>query len=162
MLKQILFLSLFITSVLQAKYTVFYRGFSIAEIDDVNSIHQEYLRLKITSNIYKMITMQPYVCYYFGTKPEFAETKFHKDYQRYLAVFKIILEQRPTHQELLVCGENDVLIKCTTREACTYVYDEAGKPFSKGIITFDENDEIYSIEDTHNHAKVIKVTDEQP
>ncbi len=161
MFRRVLFFSLFVVSVLEAKYTVSYRGFSIAEIDDVNSIHQEYLRLKVTSSVYRLMSGEPYVCYYFGGKPDFDKTKFHMDYQRYLAVFKIILEQRPSYQQLLVCGENDVIIQCPTREACTYVYDEAGKPFSKGIILFDENDEIYSIEDTHNHAKIIKVVDEQ-
>jgi len=159
MLKRVLLLFLLVSSIVQAKYTVTYRGFTIAEIDDVNSLHQEYLRLKVTSSVYKLMSGEPYVCYYFGGKPDFAQTKFHMDYQRYLAVFKIILEQRPTYQQLLVCGENDVIIQCPTRDVCTYVYDEAGKPFSKGTILFDENDEIYSIEDTHNHAKIVKIAD---
>ena len=161
-MKKVLFVCLVLTSMLQAKYTVFYRGISIAEIDDVNSIHQEYLRLKITSSVYRLITMQPYVCYYFGGKPEFPDTKFHMDYQRYLAVFKMILEERPAYQKLLVCGENDVVIQCPLHDACTYVYDEAGQPFSKGTIIFDENDEIYSIEESHNHVKIVRVADEQP
>jgi len=144
-----------------AKYIVYYRGFSIAEIDDLSSIHQEYLRAKVTSKIYRLITMNPYVCYYFGNKPNFKDTKFHIDYQRYLAVFKMLVEERPKFQQLLVCGENDVILQCPDRSICAYTYYEAGKLFSKGQIQFDENDEISLIEDSHNHAKIVRVEDKK-
>ncbi len=154
MIRVVLAMLLFLTA-LDAKYVVYYRGFSIAESDDLSSIHQEYLRFKVTSKIYRLISGKPYVCYYFGNKPNFPDTKFHIDYQRYLAVFKMLVEERPKDQDLLVCGENNVNLSCPTHDACSYVYYEAGKLFSKGHIFFDENDKIISMEDEHNHAKII-------
>ncbi len=155
MVKKGFLLLVLLATIAQAKYVVYYRGFSIAETDSLDSVHQEYLRLKVTSKIYRFITGKPYVCYYFGEKPNFEKTKFHIDYQRYLAVFKMLVEERPQDQDLLVCGENNVNMKCPTHDECSYVYYEAGKLFSKGKIKFDQNDKIVLMQDDHNHAKIV-------
>ena len=160
MFKKFVLLLLLVGSV-NAKYIVYYRGFSIAEINDLSSIHQEYLRVKVTSKIYRLISGKPYVCYYFGNKPEFPDTKFHMDYQRYLGVFKILVEERPKFQQLLVCGENDVVMQCPDRSICSYTYYEAGKLLSKGEIQFDQNDEITLMKDSYNHAKIVRVEDKK-
>jgi effector-binding domain-containing protein len=156
-MKKFILLLLLFTSVLNAKYIVYYRGFSIAEIDDLNTIHQTYIRAKVTSSIYRVITGKPYVLYYFGNKPEFKDTKYRVDWQRYITVFKILIEEKPPFQELLVNDENDVVIKCPNHKLCEFTYYEQGKLFSTGTVTFDDNGEINTIEDSHHHAKIQKI-----
>ena len=156
-MKKLILLLLFLGSVLNAKYIVYYRGFDIAEIDELNTIHQGYIRAKVTSSIYRIITGEPYVLYYFGDKPEFKDTKYRVDWQRYITVFKILIEEKPPFQELLVNDENDVVIKCPNYKACEFTYFENGKLFSKGKVTFDDGGMINTIEDSHNHATIKKI-----
>jgi hypothetical protein len=145
---------------LNAKYFVYKDGAKIAEVEDLETIRQTYIRAKLTNPMYRLMAGgMPYVMYYHDVKPKFKDTKYRYDWQRYLTVLQILVEQRPADKELLVNRENPVFIKCTSYNRCEFQYFEKKNLFLDGEVIFDTNGKIYSITDKVHNAKIVKVSD---
>jgi len=155
-MKKIILILFFISSLLEAKYDFFYRGFKIAEVDTLDTIHQTYVKAKVTNPIFRLITGEPYVVYYNDYKPEFKDTKYRRDWQMYFSVLRILIEERPKYQELLVNEENHAFILCE-ENICIFKYYEIDKLIGDGVVEFDENDKVITITDKVNHAKLVSI-----
>jgi hypothetical protein len=154
MKKIVLFLVLLAT-LAEANYNFYYRGFKIAEVDTLDTIHQTYVKAKVTNPIYRLITGEPYVLYYNDYKPESKDTKYRRDWQMYFSVLRLLIEERPAYQELLINDENRAFIVCEENK-CVFKYYEVDKLIGNGIVTFDNNDKVISIVDKVNHAELSK------
>jgi hypothetical protein len=154
MKKTVLFL-LLLATLAEANYNFYYRGFKIAEVDTLETIHKTYVKAKVTNPIYRLITGEPNVVYYHDYKPEFKDTKYRRDWQMYFSVLRVLIEERPKYQELLINDENHAFIVCEGNK-CSFKYYEIDKPIGNGIVTFDDNNEVVSIVDNVNHAELLK------
>ncbi len=152
----VLFLVLLLEAV-QAQYIFYYKGFKVAEIETLDTIHQTYIRAKITNPLYRIVTGEPYVVYYHDYKPDYKDTKYRRDWQMYFTVLRYIVEQRPAYMELVINEENHAYIVCDG-DVCLYKYLEGeDKVISKGKVEFDENGDVLSIFDEENNAQLIKI-----
>ena len=156
-MKKIL-ISMLVAISLQANtptYDVNYKGMTLGEVTDLNTVHELYLKAKVTSRIARFLLGRDYLVYYSGDKPNIKKAKFKKDKKMMLYAFSQSLQERPAFKRYEISEIKNITLTCKGK-ACEFVYYKNNQVDGKGEILFDESDNFVSIKETMSDFEIVR------
>ncbi len=146
---------LFSSALLNAgeSYIIKYKGITLGEIENINTIQNLYLNAKATNPFVRLILGKSRYVFYDGKKPNIADAKFRKDKNQLLFALKEAINHQPKHRVFTIKGDRKLIVECS-QKICRYKYYKRGMFKDSGIIEFDQNNTFYKLTEKNAHVVI--------
>lgn len=136
-------------------YLIKYRGVTLGEIENLNTLNKLYLNAKATNPIVRFILRKKRFVFYAGKKPNIEDAKFRRDKNQLLFALREAIVHRPKEKTFTIKGDKKLKVFCQEK-SCHYKYFKHGKMKDSGLIEFDDNNEFYKLTEKKSDVVIIK------
>ena len=139
-----------------ANYTIYYGNLKLGVIHTLDTIKENYLKVKITNVIAKLLIGKKELIFYndkYTQKKNNKNTKYKKDKYRIIDIIKQSISNSLIEGKFEITSEK--YIKITKNKNYNFQYVSKGKIKSDGIIKV-LNQELLALIDEKNHVRIVK------
>lgn len=157
-MKFLLLLSLFI-NLSFASYNLSYKGINLGEVENFDSLEQNYLEAKVTNSIARFFLGKDYFVFYNDEskiKRDDENTKYKRDKYAIIYILKKALKNDVKEETIEV--KKNKFIKVSYDGKFNFVYNSNGKIKSEGYLEM-ENSQIKKLVEKKNDIEISKKTD---
>ncbi len=139
-----------------ANYSIYYGDLKLGIIQDITTIKNNYLKIKVTSSLARFFLGKKEVVYYNDNstiEQNNKNTKYKRDKYHIIDVLKQSISNKLASGKIHINKEKYLDIK--KKKDYTFQYVSKGRVKSDGSIKIKEA-QLISLIDTKNHVKIIK------
>lgn len=139
-----------------AEYSIYYGDLKLGSIQTLDTVKENYLKVKITNAIAKFLIGKKELIYYnenYKQTKNDKNTKYKKDKYRIIDIIKQSISNELAEGTFYITHEK--YIKIQKNKNYMFKYVSKGRIKSDGIIKVNNN-ELLALIDKRNHVKIVK------
>ena len=138
-----------------SSYLIKYKGVTLGEIENLNTLQKLYLNAKATNPIVRFLLHKKRFVFYGGEKPNITDAKFKRDKNQLLFALREAIKSRPKEKTFTIKGDKKITVSCKNRN-CHYNYFKHGKIKDSGLIEFDDNNEFFKLTEKKSDVVIVR------
>lgn len=149
-------LFILLTQTLFANYSLFYAGAKVGEIKTFSTIKDNYIKIKITSYIFRKILKHKYLIYYndsFSQKNKNSKIKYKKDKYKILFLLKEALLGKDTLKSKKIIISSNKYLKVNKKKNYEFFYYKNNKIKTYGDFAI-KNNQLEFLEAKSHYIKI--------
>ncbi|GEM_PF-1685126 len=136
-------------------YLIKYKGVTLGEIENLNTLNQLYLNAKATNPIVRFLLRKKRYVFYAGEKPNIADAKFRRDKNQLLFALREAIQHRPKEKIFTITKDKKLVVSCKEK-VCHYYYFKHGKINDSGLIEFDDNNKFFKLTEKKSDVVIVR------
>lgn len=153
---RVIFIILLLSTFSFANYTIYYSGLKLGIIENLKTIHQNYLYIKVTNPVARLLLGKKYLIFYNDAyvQSHNKETiKYKKDKYHIIKIIQEGLKNQLMEGTLFV--QPNKFIEITQKNNIHFNYISKGKQKAYGELIIKDN-KLISLIEKKNHIKIIQ------
>ena len=139
-----------------ANYAIYYSGLKLGTIKNIQTVHENYLYIKVTNPIARLLVGKKYLIFYnehYEKNHNKAEVKYKKDKYHIIKIIQEGLKNQLIQGTLFV--QPHKFIEITQNEHIHFKYISKGRQKAYGEMIIKDN-QLISLIEKKNHIKIIQ------
>jgi len=136
-------------------YLIKYKGVTLGEIDNLNTLKDLYLDAKATNPIVRFLLGKRHYVFYADKKPAISDAKFRRDKNQLLFALREAIAHRPKYKRFDITKEKKLVVECQ-QSVCHYHYFKRGSLHDSGKIEFDQNNRFFKLTEKKSGVVIVR------
>ena len=136
-------------------YLIKYKGVTLGEIENLDTLNKLYLNAKATNPIVRFLLRKKRYVFYAGEKPNITDAKFRRDKNQLLFALREAIKYHPKEKTFTITNDKKLMVSCKDK-TCHYYYYKHGRIDDSGLIEFDNNNNFFKLTEKKANVVIVK------